>query len=538
MDHSLAGLGNGLSTSGWVPKLTIKVPKRGEAEPQTDSGMAVISPKYSGIEGTPVLANAAGDVRDFYAFGKELGRGHFGVVRICIDLETGEQLACKSILKANLKKKEEIEELRAEVAVMRHLAGHAHVVELVDLFEDNESVHLVMELCKDGDLFDYIARRRRLQEGDAARILWQVVLAVQHCHSRGVIHRDLKPENILFATAGDDTTEPQVKIADFGLAVIPEPGQLASGLAGSPFYMAPELVRRHKYGPQIDVWSLGVILYTALSGFLPFWGKNHEQTFAAVMKAEPDYLKKPWPAISREAKRLVRSMLHVDPRRRATLSDILSHPWMLQHNAPHGAAGSLKAIFSSHHAQPQASTAAPAPSSSPAPLPAFTAPSLSPPPLFAPSMHKPSPPLETPPFLVPTPPLSPKGSEHQGSPRTSVNLASKFTAFQPFSSSSPPSPCPSPPAHSPAWPSSPRSPRNSPTFAFGAAAKKGFYALFSSQYDKASPGRGELVMQRPLDGDEIYVEPPAQGTYSPQQPLHPNQFRSPTSGSEQTHVML
>lgn len=289
-----------------------------------------------------ILSERTEEIKSQYTMGRELGRGHFGVVRQCERIGTGEMVACKSINKESLKKKEEIKELQAEIGIMERLQGHSNVVQLTDVFEDSEAVHLVMELCKEGDLFDYIARKRRLPEAEAAKIFRQVVLAVQYCHSQGVVHRDLKPENILFShlpheggVHGDTHLRThnhlQVKLADFGLAVVVAPGQTTTGLAGSPFYMAPELVRRKPYGNEIDVWSLGVILYTALSGFLPFWGKSHEQTFAAVCRGEADFVKKPWQIISPEAKSLVRKMLTMDPKRRATIDDILTHPWILAH---------------------------------------------------------------------------------------------------------------------------------------------------------------------------------------------------------------
>eukprot|EP00897_Mesotaenium_endlicherianum_P000127 jgi/Mesen1/10114/ME000075S09619 len=458
------------------------------------------------LAGGTGLAVDPGNIRDRFKLGKELGRGHFGVVKACEEVGTGKAFACKSVLKANLKKEEEVEELRAEIKLMRYLRGHAHVVEMHALFEDQEAVHLVMEL--------------------------QIVLAVQHCHARGVIHRDLKPENIIFARIGDEFQEPSVKIADFGLAVMLAPGQKAQGLAGSPFYMAPELVRREYYGPEVDVWSMGVVLYTSLSGFLPFWGKDHEQTFAAVLKGEPDYLKKPWPSVSREARKLVKRMLHVDSRRRATIDDILSNPWLLQHCGP--ARGGAQLFFSARGGGGGAAAAAvaaaaaagpgagsggragergggggealgcastqqqqqlPTPPSSPNPLKS----GLQGFPAFKP----------TPPHRTPTPPrtgcqaagagyvVSAHAHAHAAaelSPPPTVSqllypIANSFAQNLPtgaahqYAQAGPRTP-----------PASPRSP-NTPVFAPG---KKNTYPLFKSQPQEA-PNRHELVMQRPFE---------------------------------------
>eukprot|EP00897_Mesotaenium_endlicherianum_P000129 jgi/Mesen1/10116/ME000075S09622 len=501
----------------WEPKLTVKLPVKAPKQVAVEE---LIQPRSSGddlvkkalaktgyVVGTRLVTDT-GNIRDRFKFGKELGRGHFGIVKVCEDLETGKKYACKSILKANLKKREELDELRAEIELMRHLKGHPHIVEMHALFEDKEAVHLVMELCKEGDLFDYIARRRRLVEGDAARIFRQIVLAVQHCHARGVIHRDLKPENIIFEEIGDEFQDPLVKVADFGLAVMPEPGQKASGLAGSPFYMAPELVRREKYGTEVDIWSMGVVLYTALSGFLPFWGKDHEQTFAAVLKAEPDYLKKPWPSVSREARRLVRWMLHVDPKRRATIDDILSNPWLMQHCSPTKAKEQpSKFSFLSGKGGAAAVAQLPTPPASPNPLSARAVGAIQPIPPFKPSHQRvPTPPCTSPSasgvgYVIAGPgpatdiPVHNQATYDPVPPPTiappspsSNSFLQKLSNLHPFGQAAPKAQYGGTP------PASPRSPKT-PTFAFG---KKNLYALFNSQPQEA-PNRHELVMQRPID---------------------------------------
>ncbi|CAI5475921.1 unnamed protein product [Closterium sp. Yama58-4] len=165
-------------------------------------------------------------------------------------------------------RKEAREELQGEVAAMRRVGGHAHVVALRALFEDAESVHLVMDLCAHGDLYDYLIARTTLPEPLAADVTRQILLALHHCHASGVVHRDIKPENILLAARDDAAGKLHLKLADFGLAVMLRAGQQAVGMYGSAVYMSPEVVCRRPYGPAVDLWGLGVILYTALSGAL------------------------------------------------------------------------------------------------------------------------------------------------------------------------------------------------------------------------------------------------------------------------------
>lgn len=160
----------------------------------------------------------------------------------------------------------------------------------------------------------------------------QIACAVKYCHDRGVIHRDLKPENVLFEKIpGRRTGSYVVKLADFGLATTFTAPLKVVGMAGSPFYMAPEIVRRKPYGAEVDMWSMGVILYAVLSGCLPFWGDTQEQTFAAICHGYPDYEKKAWRFISADAKDLVRKMICVDGKKRISVEEVLEHPWILKH---------------------------------------------------------------------------------------------------------------------------------------------------------------------------------------------------------------
>ena len=212
----------------------------------------------------------------------------------------------------------------------------AGLLRLHDLCCDSQGIHVIMEHCNHGDFFDYIARRKCIPESEAAGMFRQLVHAARHMHRRGIVHRDLKPENILVQMASSPGSADVItlKIADFGLALHLPGGQLGRGVAGSPFYMAPEVIRNRAYGEAVDVWSLGVVLFVALSGTLPFFGKNHNAIFAAVCRAEPNMTRRPWPLLSSEVRHLIGRMLCPDPAGRITLEEVMAHPWLAGNRCP------------------------------------------------------------------------------------------------------------------------------------------------------------------------------------------------------------
>ena len=214
-----------------------------------------------------VISLRRNGLKDKYSLGEELGRGEFGITYLCTDRQTDEKLACKSISKKKLRTAVDVEDVRREVTIMASLPDHPNIVRLRAAYEDAEAVYLIMELCHGGELFDRISSRGRYEEREAAVIFRTIIEVVRTCHDHGVIHRDLKPENFLFENGREDSA---LKAIDFGLSVFFLPGERLSEIVGSPFYMAPEVFKR-SYGPEIDVWSAGVILYILLSGVPPFW---------------------------------------------------------------------------------------------------------------------------------------------------------------------------------------------------------------------------------------------------------------------------
>ncbi|CAH9127642.1 unnamed protein product [Cuscuta epithymum] len=259
-----------------------------------------------------------------YKLGHELGRGEFGVTYLCTNKSTGEHLACKSISKKKLRTQVDIDDVKREVQIMKLLPRHPNIVSLKDTYEDDHAVHLVMELCEGGELFDRIVARGHYTERAAAVVTRTIVEVIQMCHKNGVMHRDLKPENFLFANKKETAA---LKAIDFGLSVTFKPGETFKEIVGSPYYMAPEVLKRN-YGPEVDVWSAGVILYILLCGVPPFWAETEKGVAQAIIRSVVDLKKDPWPKVSDNAKDLVKKMLNPDPTKRLTALEVLDHPWL------------------------------------------------------------------------------------------------------------------------------------------------------------------------------------------------------------------
>ncbi|XP_022774798.1 calcium-dependent protein kinase SK5-like isoform X1 [Durio zibethinus] len=284
-----------------------------------------MSKTSSGTKPTRVLPYQTPSLTDHYSTGKKLGQGQFGTTYLCIHKSTGQQYACKSIPKRKLICQEDYEDVWREIQIMHHLSEHPHVVRIRGTYEDQLSVHLVMELCEGGELFDRIVEKGHYSEREAAKLIKTIVGVVETCHSLGVMHRDLKPENFLFDTIEEDAA---LKATDFGLSVFYKPGESFSDVVGSPYYVAPEVLRKH-YGLEADVWSAGVILYILLSGVPPFWAETEMGIFRQILQGKIDFDSEPWPAISESAKDLVRKMLDRNPKRRLTAHQVLCHPWIV-----------------------------------------------------------------------------------------------------------------------------------------------------------------------------------------------------------------
>lgn len=254
-------------------------------------------------------------IEDDYITGATIGQGKFGSVWLCRSRVSGVEYACKTLRKGE-------ETVHREVEIMQHLSGHPGIVTLQAVYEESDCFHLVMELCSGGCLINQMLQEVHYSEHRAANVFKEVMLVIKYCHDMGVVHRDIKPENILLTAMG------KIKLADFGLATRISDGQNLTGLAGSPAYVAPEVLLG-KYTEKVDIWSAGVLLHALLVGALPFQGDTKEAIFEAVKNTKLDFHSGVWESISKPAQDLIGRMLNRDVTTRITADEVLRHPWLL-----------------------------------------------------------------------------------------------------------------------------------------------------------------------------------------------------------------
>ncbi|CAL4923563.1 unnamed protein product [Urochloa decumbens] len=270
-----------------------------------------------------VLGQKTPNVTEHYTLGRKLGEGKYGTTYLCIEISTGCQYACKSILKKKFVNMQDIEDVRREIQIMHYLSGQKNIVTIKDAYEDGEAVHIIMELCEGGELYHQITKGN-YSEQKAAELMRIIVGIIENCHSLGVMHRDLKPENFLLQDKDDDLS---IKVIDFGLSVFFKPGDVFTEVVGSPYYIAPEVLHKH-YGPEADIWTAGVILYVLLSGVPPFWADTRRGVYDKVRDGHFDLESEKWHGISDSAKDLIRKMLCPCPSERLKAHEVLKHPWI------------------------------------------------------------------------------------------------------------------------------------------------------------------------------------------------------------------
>ncbi|XP_016998598.2 5'-AMP-activated protein kinase catalytic subunit alpha-2 [Drosophila takahashii] len=252
-----------------------------------------------------------------YLLGATLGTGTFGKVKIGEHQITRVKVAVKILNRQKIKSLDVVGKIRREIQNLK-LFRHPHIIKLYQVISTPSDIFMIMEYVSGGELFDYIVKHGKLQEHQARRFFQQIISGVDYCHRHMIVHRDLKPENLLL------DHNMHVKIADFGLSNMMLDGEFLRTSCGSPNYAAPEVISGKLYaGPEVDIWSCGVILYALLCGTLPF-DDEHVPTLFRKIKSGifpiPEYLNK-------QVVNLVCQMLQVDPLKRANIEEIKKHEW-------------------------------------------------------------------------------------------------------------------------------------------------------------------------------------------------------------------
>ncbi|XP_067101849.1 LOW QUALITY PROTEIN: MAP/microtubule affinity-regulating kinase 4 [Osmerus mordax] len=252
-----------------------------------------------------------------YRLLKTIGKGNFAKVKLARHILTGREVAIKIIDKSQLNPTS-LQKLFREVRIMKGL-NHPNIVQLFEVIETEKTLYLIMEYASGGEVFDYLVSHGRMKEKEARAKFRQIVSAVHYCHQKNIVHRDLKAENLLL------DADTNIKIADFGFSNEFTLGSKLDTFCGSPPYAAPELFQGKKYdGPEVDIWSLGVILYTLVSGSLPFDGQNLKELRERVLRGKyrvPFYM-------STDCEGILRRFLVLNPTKRCTLEQIMKDKWM------------------------------------------------------------------------------------------------------------------------------------------------------------------------------------------------------------------
>ncbi|CAL2029055.1 unnamed protein product [Caenorhabditis brenneri] len=326
------------STSYFDPEFTKRTPKDSPALPASATGHEI-------FRGFSFVSNAVMEERkllvkpirsvptakthpftDDYEIQEKIGKGAHSVVHKCQMKATRRKYAVKIVKKADFDATEEVDIL------LRH-SHHQFIVKLFDVYEDETAIYMVEELCEGGELLDRLVNKKALgSEKEVAAIMSNLLYAVQYLHSQQVAHRDLTAANILFASKDGDPSS--LRIVDFGFA---KQSRAENGMLMTPCYtaqfVAPEVLRKQGYDRSCDVWSLGVLLHTMLTGFTPFaMGPNDtpDQILQRVGDGKISMTHPVWDTISEDAKDLVKKMLNVDPNRRVSAKQAKQHKWIGQ----------------------------------------------------------------------------------------------------------------------------------------------------------------------------------------------------------------
>ena len=259
-----------------------------------------------------------------------LGEGSYAAVYCVENRITGSKRAMKVISKNENCSEDDDREILNEINILRTL-DHPNILKIFEFYSSKESYSIVTELCQGGELFQEIIDRGPFNETYAAYVMLQILSAINYCHGMKIVHRDLKPENILIVER-DSSSRPRIKIADFGTSKMFEKGAVQRKLVGSSYYIAPEVLKKH-YDEKCDIWSCGVIMYILLSGRPPFGGDSDKEIMDKVAKGEYDLESSPFDTLSSSGKDLIKKLLIMDPKKRISAQEALSHPWFQENKS-------------------------------------------------------------------------------------------------------------------------------------------------------------------------------------------------------------
>jgi len=311
----MVGGGIGRDVSGTTPSK--QEPSNSSSKPQTANDS---QEKKSGIT---TSGNGSKKFNDVYRLGETLGKGAFSVVREGTHKKSGQSFAVKIVMKSQLTPEDETA-LKDEINILQDME-YKHIIRLYAVYDESNYFYLITERMLGGELFDRIVSKCYYNEKEARDVCSILFEAMNYIHQKRVAHRDLKPENLLLMSEGSDS---DIKIADFGFAKRASNEKCLRTQCGTPGYVAPEILEGVPYGTQADMWSLGVIAFILLGGYPPFIEDNQRELFRKIRKGHYEFHEEYWGGVSQEAKDLISSLLCVNPDKRLSAEDALTHSWM------------------------------------------------------------------------------------------------------------------------------------------------------------------------------------------------------------------
>ena len=265
-----------------------------------------------------IISHKTSNITKEYTFGKVIGTGSYGQVRLAVHKLTKQVRAIKIIQKAKVN----INALLNEINILSKLS-HPNIMQIFEVFDDNTNVYIVSEYCKGGELFDIISKKGSFTEKDACVIMKQLMSAICYSHQNNIVHRDLKPENILMDNDTDDLT---IKLIDWGCAQTIKSAKQSKQADGTAYYIAPEVLKG-EYDEKCDIWACGVIFYILLCGYPPFNGETDDEIYEAVLSGKFQFPEEDWGQVSQDAKDLIKKMLTKDPKKRISALYSMQDVW-------------------------------------------------------------------------------------------------------------------------------------------------------------------------------------------------------------------